>query len=282
MSRVLIAGCGDIGSALGARLADAGHEVWGLRRSAAPLPAGVRPLRGDLTRPGDLAGLPGSLDTVLYIATPDTYEDAAYAAAFVRGPENLIDALSSGPDRPRRFLFVSSTGVYAQDDGQWVDETSPTLPRSFSGRRLLEGERLVLGGPIPATVVRFGGIYGRSEGRLVRRVREGATCRESPPRYTNRIHRDDCVAVLQHLMDLADPAEIYLGVDCEPAPECVVMDWLAGELGLPRPARAEAAGDARGGNKRCGNARLVATGYRFAYPTFREGYRASLTAAGAA
>ena len=95
------------------------------------------------------------------------------------------------------------------------------------------------------------------------------------PRYTNRIHRDDCAGVLRHLMNLADPARVYLGVDSEPAQELAVLRWISGALGAqpPRKMRAEDIPSRPGrGNKRCRNDRLLESGYEFRYPTFREGY----------
>lgn len=279
MSSILIAGCGDIGSALGVRLSADGHEVWGLRRSAAALPKEIHALRADLTIPGALDVLPGELDAALYIATADGYVDAAYESAYVRGPENLIAALAARSQPIARLIFVSSTSVYSQTDGQWVDEESATRPVNFSARRLLEGERLVLAGAIPALVVRFGGIYGAGRNRLLQRVRDGRPCQETPPLYTNRIHRDDCVAVLSHLLSLPEPDAIYLAVDSEPAPQCAVMDWLASRMGVPAPPRSASKrdpGERPRSSKRCRNTRLLSTGYRFLYPSYREGYAAVL------
>ena len=278
MSRILIAGCGDIGSRLGVRLSGDGHEVWGLRRGAGGLPAEIHPVQADLTVPGELARLPRSLDSVIYTATADVHEDRAYASAYVHGVQNLLEALTAAGQTVRRFVFVSSTGVYGQDHGEWVDEDSPTQPERFSGRRVLEGERLVLEHAIPAVVVRFGGIYGPGRNRLLQRVRDGKPCRANPPVFTNRIHRDDCVAVLRHLLMLDRPEQVYLGVDSEPATQCEVMDWLASRIGVPAPPRmdAEPGTSSRGSNKRCRNNRLVSTGYRFVYPSFREGYEAVL------
>jgi hypothetical protein len=75
-------------------------------------------------------------------------------------------------------------------------------------------------------------------------------------------------------MDLDGPAEVYLGVDHDPASQCEVMTWLAGRLGVAPPRRLDAADAPRRvrGNKRCSNARLRASGYVFRYPSFREGY----------
>lgn len=280
MSRILIAGCGDIGSALGARLHADGHEVWGLRRSARALPAGIRALRADLTNLGALEVLPGGLDCAVYIATPDGYDDASYEAAYVSGPQNLITALLARSPGIARLIFVSSTSVYGQSNGAWVDEESETSPESFSGKRLLQGERLFLTNRPPGLVVRFGGIYGPGRNRLLQQVRDAGPCQEEPPLYTNRIHRDDCVAVLRHLLGLHNPDRIYLAVDSDPSPQCVVMDWLATQLGVSAPPRATPGDNRRRSNKRCRNARLLSTGYRFLYPGYREGYGAILRAMG--
>jgi nucleoside-diphosphate-sugar epimerase len=99
-------------------------------------------------------------------------------------------------------------------------------------------------------------------------------------RFTNRIHRDDAAAALAHLAFLPDAAACHLGVDSEPAPEAEVLAWLAARLGVALPCASEppASGETRrsSGTKRCSNARLLATGFRFRYPTYREGYEALL------
>ncbi len=284
VANALIAGCGYIGCALAERLVAASHNVWGLRRSPAPLPAGAHAIAADLNRPESLAGLPAGLDFVFYLASPGGAEDARYRAAYVEGLRHLLRALERQKQRPARVFFASSTAVYAGDDAGWVDETSPATPTHFGGVRLLQAEELLRRGPFPGCAVRFGGIYGPGRERLIERVRSGrAVCREGPPRYGNRIHRADCAGSLQHLMGLERPAELYLGVDCEPAEECAVLRWLAAELGAPEPRRvrgAERPGPRPRTNKRCRNARLLASGYTFRYPSFREGYRALLAASG--
>jgi nucleoside-diphosphate-sugar epimerase len=282
MANVLIVGCGYVGTALGMRLAATGHIVWGLRRSAEGLPPGIRHVAADLTAPETLQELPRALDVVFYTAAPNGSDAAAYRAIYVDGLRHILEALVHQHQSPRRVLFTSSTAVYAQSDGEWVDETSPTEPRHFSGCRVLEGERLLLDGPFPATVLRLGGIYGPGRTSLIARVRQGlATCRGGPPLYTNRIHRDDCAGALHHLMTLPEPDALYIGVDHEPADQCVVLRWLADQLGAPPPSvEASSGADSRRHrtNKRCRNARLVASGYAFHYPTFRQGYAALLAA----
>jgi nucleoside-diphosphate-sugar epimerase len=274
LARVLIAGCGYLGNALGGALLCDAHDVWGLKRRVSGLALGIRPVEADLGLAATLRDLPAGLDFVFYMVSPGGSDDALYRVAYVVGLRNLLELFEARRERPRRVFFVSSTAVYAQQDGEWVDEASPTEPRHFSGRRLLEGERLLFESPFASSVVRLGGIYGPRRASLIDRVRTGsAVYRARPPQYTNRIHRDDCVGALRHLMGLEAPESLYLGVDCEPAAEASVLGWLAGVLGTPPPRAVDSAPRQRArGNKRCRNDRLLASGYAFRYPTFREGY----------
>lgn len=282
MATVLIAGCGYVGTALGFLLAADGHTIWGLRRHPATLPPDIRPVAADLTSPETLQTLPSAVDWVFYAAAPDTHDDAAYQRVYVEGVRNLLHALAFQQAHPRRVFLTSSTGVYGESSGGWVDETSPTKPTEFAGIRLLEGERLLLEGPFPATVLRLGGIYGPGRASLIERVRRGeiAWGDDESPVYFNRIHRDDAAGALRHLMMLPHPDSLYLVVDHEPATLAVVLDWLAEALGVPPTRRGESSGSRtprHPANKRCRNARLTASGYLFRYPTFREGYTALLT-----
>lgn len=281
MANILIAGCGYVGTALGLQLAAEGHTVWGLRRHPAALPPDIRPWAADLTSSETLQTLPQAVDWVYYSAAPDTHDDTAYRAVYVDGLRNLLNALSLQRIHPRRVFLTSSTGVYGESSGAWVDETSPTQPAEFGGIRLLEGERLLLDGPFPATVLRLGGLYGPGRASLIEQVRRGEIAwDDESPVYFNRIHRDDAAGALRHLMTLPDPDPIYLGVDHEPTTLAALLDWLARALSVPptRPGESSRVRTARHpANKRCRNATLVASGYVFRYPTFREGYAALLT-----
>lgn len=280
-ARVLILGCGDVGTTLGLELAARGQEVWGLRRDAARIPAPIHALAGDLGRPETLPRWPNAIDFVFYTAAADDGSAAAYAAAYVDGLRHVLDSLAAARVKPRRLVYTSSTAVYAQHAGEWVDEHSPTEPTDECGRILLAGERLAASGSTATTVVRLAGIYGPGRTRLIDGVRNGTLhCGGEVTTITNRIHRDDCAGFLAHLVTLAEPARLYVGVDDEPAERCTVYHWLADRLGVPSPHRAApAAATTRARsvtNKRCSNASMRATGYRLRYPTFREGYAALL------
>jgi len=273
--RILIAGCGYAGCALGGRLAAEGHTVFGLRRNPAALPAAIRPVPADLASPGSLNGLPRNLDLVFHTASPDGSTDSAYRIAYVEGLRNLLNVLAARQEKLRRVILVSSTGVYAQRRGEWVDEFSPAEPEGEAGRRLLEGERLALGGPFPAIVLRAGGIYGPGRAGSIQRAMN-ASLADGPPSYSNRIHREDLAGALRRLMLLPDPEPLYLGVDHDPADRRAVAEWLVSRLGAKVPRKTERPSGRTRTNKRCSNARLVASGYAFRYPTFREGFAAVL------
>lgn len=272
MANLLLVGCGDLGAGLAARLVASGHRVTALKRTppAAPL-AGVTYRFADLTQPHTLADLGGPFDQVFVILAPGARDAAAYQALYGAGVDQLRARLAG---RVGHWFFVSSTSVYGQDAGEWVDEDAPAAPTAATAKWLLTAERCLAGTGAPATTVRFSGIYGPGRERLLRQVLAGAPVQYDPPSYTNRIHRDDCLGVLEwlHRRQLAGTglAPLYLASDDEPAPAGDVARWLAAELGVPAPPAAAAAG---GQNKRCRNDRLKQAGYRFAYPNWREGYR---------
>jgi nucleoside-diphosphate-sugar epimerase len=282
MQRVLIAGCGYVGGRLAELLAGEGREVYGLKRDPTRLPPGVHAVAADVSDPDTLTGLPGRFDALVYAVSPSGRAEEAYRAAYVEGLRNVLRALTSNgrtADAPTRAILVSSTGVYGQTDGRWVDEDTPPEPSDSTGGILLEGERVAREAGGTGVVLRLGGIYGPGRTTTVRRVLDGEAGCPSPERYGNRIHRDDAAGALRHLLDLANPDPVYIGVDRDPAPLRDVYRWIAAEGGAPDPCRGGEgesweAGGRRGTNKRCSSDRLVRSGYEFRYPSYREGYAA--------
>lgn len=271
----LILGCGDIGMVLGRELLEAGHRVIGARRSATALEgSGIEPLPLDLGDEAALAALP-DVDYVVYILSADRFDEAAYRTAYPDGLKAVLRTYEGRDNTPKRLFFVSSTSVYAQQEGERVDEEAPAKSTGFAGMLMREAEEALHESPLPGTVVRFSGIYGPGRDRLIRQVLEGRIAPKVPPMYSNRIHRDDCAGVLAHLigLDVAGKSldELYLASDSAPEPLYEVMAWLAAQLKV-EPTEVIQAPLRKRSSKRCDNARLRKTGYRFRYPSFREGY----------
>lgn len=277
MTHTLIIGLGDVGSRLATRLLAAGHRVTGVRRGEAA-PAGIALLRADVTAP-ELV-LPAA-DYVVVLLTPSERSEAGYRCTYVDGSAAILRAL---PTAPRRLFWASSTAVYGQDDGAWVDEDSVTAPAAMNGRLLREGEGTVLAGEVPATVLRFGGLYGPGRHRLLRLVEQGVPVIAEPPQWSNRLHVDDAAALIAHLIACEQGgallAGVYNGVDDEPAPQHEVLAWLAAAMRLPAPPRISATDVGQG--KRVSNERARRTGFRCQYPDYRAGYAQVLQARAAA
>ncbi|MEI8574565.1 SDR family oxidoreductase [Methylomonas sp. LW13] len=274
MAKILVIGCGDIGYPVALRLHQQGHQVTGLKRSA---PAASTPFPifiADIRLASSLVTLPSSFDAVIFIVAPDSRQAEEYQALYDVGLRNLLAHFAAAETSPF-WLMVSSTSVYEQNRGEWVDETSVTEPASATSRRLAAAEKRLWIASDRSCVVRFSGIYGPGRDWLLRRVERGEGIQQQPPSYTNRIHSEDCVAVLLFLLEkqLAGVAlePCYLATDDEPAPLWEVMSWLAEQFACPQPPPLLLAPDAPQ-NKRCRNTRLKALGYRFLYPSYRDGY----------
>lgn len=258
---ILIAGAGDLGLRLARRRAARGDAVLALRRRVSAVEhvsANVRGVAADVVRGEGLGTLPRRVDALVFCAAPDRRDEAAYRALFVDGLRRVLDAVQAP-----RIVFVSSTAVYGEDAGEWVDETTPPRPVAFNGRVLLDAEACTqaAGGH----VLRLSGLYGPGRTMLLRRARDGVAGR---PHWTNRIHLDDAAAALDVLLDRDGPDPVYCASDDAPALELDVLEWMRGYEGRPQvPAL-----DGPQTGRRVSNARLRATGWVPQHPDWRSGY----------
>ena len=276
---VVIAGCGGVGSRLASQLLAAGWEVHGLRRNVARLPEGVIGIAGDLFNKECPDTWPiGGVDYLVYCAAATDHDEAGYRKAYVQGLQHVLEWLGDYGQEPKHLVFVSSSSVYGQQNGEWVDETSPTQAVGYSGQVMLEAEQVAFDSGIPATTVRLTGIYGPGREWLLSQVRQGYRVAVEPPLYGNRIHVDDAAGLLAYLLLHVEQGgaleKVYIGVDNAPAPLAEVVDWLRGYLGVTEWA--EDASVRRAGSKQCSNARAKALGWTPTYPSYREGYAAIL------
>lgn len=277
MKHVVIAGCGDVGTALAERLVQRGWKVYGLRRNTDALPAFIEPLPADLTSLEQPAAWPAKVDYVVYCPAAGKRDPELYQKLYVEGLEHVVSWLKASRQKPF-IVQVSSTGVYGQSEGEWVTENSRALADSVTARSLVAAEDVALRSGFAATVVRLAGIYGPGRNRLIEQVRSGLHVPQEPPQYTNRIHRDDAAGLIDHLLALAEADDLlapcYLGVDDEPASLFEVTSWLAGQLGTT--LLEEGPTSTRAGSKRCSNALARECGWEPQYPSYREGYGAML------
>jgi nucleoside-diphosphate-sugar epimerase len=254
-----------------------GHRLVGVARSNKPPVPGVEfwqgaadglAIRQRLNRE--------TFDALVITLTPSDHSDQAYALGYVETMGTLLPVLQDRP--PGLVMFISSTSVYHQSDGGWVDEDSPATPDSFQGRRLLEAEDLLRASGLPHTTLRCAGIYGPGRDFLLRQVRAG---KGGSGDFTNRIHVRDAAGVIAHLLGRQFAGQgmepLYLVCDSCPVPGIEVRRWLAAQLGVA-PDSLQPGVSERGGNKRCSNRRLLASGYHLLYPSFRDGYGALLEA----
>jgi len=286
--RALIIGCGYVGLPLGAELVGLGHEVSGLRRSAAAQNelkvAGIRPLIADITKPDELAKLPCEFDWVVNCVASRGGSAEDYRRIYLEGTRHLIEWLSAS--RPPKFVYTSSTSVYGQTDGSLVKETSPTEPLAETAKILLETEKLLLtavaGRKFPAVILRVAGIYGPDRGHWFKQfLKNEARMEGDGSRFLNMIHRDDVIGCIIAALKSGRAGEIYNAVDDEPVSQATFFQWLAEELGkdLPPSVPENSSENRKRGvtNKRASNRKLkMELGYEFKYPNFQKGYRAEI------
>src|SRR5262245_11805992 len=204
---VHVIGCGYLGRRAGERWRAAGRTVSALTRSAARAEelraAGFEPVVGDVTDRDSLRF--AQADTVLYAVGLDRAAGKSIREVYVGGLANVLAVLP----QPRRFVYVSSTSVYGQTDGEEVDETAATEPVEESGRVVLEAERLLRERLPEAIILRFAGIYG--PGRLLRRaaVETGEPLATDPQKRINVIHVEDGARAVLAAAERGAPGATY-------------------------------------------------------------------------
>jgi nucleoside-diphosphate-sugar epimerase len=273
---LLLVGCGDIPSRMLANLNPHHWHVIGIRRRQMPL-RGVEMHFGDAAEPELIRRLVKRRPhQILLTLTPDTYDAEGYRRAYLEPARRVAEAAKQQSPETH-LIFVSSTSVYGQNQGEWVDESSDTDPASATARVLLEAEAELMEAGNPCTLVRFSGIYGPGRSRLIDRVRRGSFTRPDACGWTNRIHADDAGGALAHLLTTFDGTGHgpLIASDSHPSTHLEVESWIAHHLGLASPPAEPVNKDGLRG-KRCRNGRLLNLGYRLRYPGYAEGYAALL------
>lgn len=290
--RIVIAGCGYLGRVLGLSYLREGHTALGLRRDPAAVEAlraaGIHAATADLLDPGTYPVGAIGTDLAVLCQAPSRRSDG-YAVTYAASCESF--ARWAAAHQVKRIVFVSSTSVYGDFGGEWIDETiDPLGAGKHSGEarakaeQLLKAEQSILKCGISACVVRSAGIYGPGRNRITS-VREGKVpAAIKGDGYTNRIHVDDLAAAVRVVADKAASGEVYIASDGSPSTQGDFYDWLFDRLGVrrlfdgclytdaqtARPVRGEA-------NKRCRNTKLRALGWAPRYASYKEGYESLIT-----
>ncbi|MFB6220424.1 MAG: SDR family oxidoreductase [Halolamina sp.] len=280
--RVAILGCGYVGRELARQLCDDGHDVTGVVRSAESAAEvetdGIRAVRADLTEPGALEAVPDA-DALVFAASAGRGPVATARSLYIDGLRNVLAEFTGRDDPPERLLFTSSTGVYGDHSGDWVDEETPVNPASPKASVIAEAEALVHRADLDGTVARFAGLYGPGRYRL-RSYLDSVTAG-----WRNSTHRDDAAGALAWFLtqDCAR-GETVLVTDGDPVRRWEFADWLAEQCGEPEPEKLTVEQRLESGDlsleaarryrteKRCRNDRLLETGYDLDYGSIYEGY----------
>ena len=271
-TQVLIVGCGDLGTELARRLKQDGLAPIGVRRSEAK-DAGFPCLQADVSNPSSLAALQNiNPEFLVYCVAASVQTDENYRQHYVDGLRYVLEALR-GASNLKHVFFVSSTRVYGQISEALLDEAVPASPSDFGGQRLLEAEALLANAhqAWTYTSLRLTGIYGRGRTRMLNLAASPSQWPQQNS-WTNRIHRDDAAAFIQHLIQMKlrqQPLQdCYVVTDSCPAPQHEVLHWIAKQMGedvaeqMPPVA----------GGKRMSNQRMLATGFELRYPDYKAGY----------
>lgn len=268
MPRVVISGCGFLGEAAADLFFALGWEVLGLTATPASATRLVKkpyPVRAqDVSREFSFESPWAGVDALVHCAATGGGDAAAYRSVYQEGLLNTLSAV-----KPRRALFTSSTSVYAQTDGSWVDETSPADPPRETGRILRETEEIALASG--GYVLRLSGLYGPGRSHLLQKFLAGEARRENAgDRWINQIHRDDAARAIVHLFQQRTEPGVYNVSDDTPRQRSDLLIQLSQNLGLPLPPLGEADPTRKRGltSKRVSNARLRSTGWMPHYPDF--------------
>lgn len=282
----LVLGCGY----LGGRVADAwigrGEQALAVTRSAERAreftSRGIDPIVADIGGTIDLSAA-SEIDTVLFAVGFDRTSGKTIRDVYVNGLRNVLDAL---PHSITRFIYISSTGVYSQSNGEWIDEDSPCEPQREGGRACLEAESLLRAHPLGArsVILRLAGIYGPNRLPKLRDIVAGRPIEAASRDHLNLIHVDDAVRTVLAAEHHTQTPELFLVSDGQPVPRGDFYRELARLCGAPEPQFVEPTGSTtasqRGSSdKRVANQRLrERLAFDLRYPSYREGLAAIVAA----
>lgn len=290
----LVIGCGYLGRRVAQRWASAGDWVAAVTRSPARAAEwagwGWHPQIADVNDPQTLADRLRDcppLTTVCWAVGWDRSSSASLRDVYVRGLENTLQALAPHASSLRKLIYISSTGVYGQNDGSWVDEDSLCQPTREGGRVCLEAEQLLSASPFGrrSIILRCAGLYGPGRIPHLAALREGQPLAVPTAGHLNLIHVDDAARLVVAVDQQVTPPELLVACAGHPVTRQEYFAALARLLGAPVPRFVPPASDSAavarsGGDKRVRSCRLdQRLTFRWLYPDHETGLAAILRAA---
>jgi nucleoside-diphosphate-sugar epimerase len=235
--KLLIVGCGDIGTRLARQQKQV--QVRGLARTAESANRlrshGITPVAGDLDRRTSLGRLSNLSPWVLHLGPPpgDSAGDPR--------TRRLIAALAKGGSLPRRMVYISTSGVYGNCNGERVFETRPLAAKNARAKRRVDAERqlrrFAAFHGIQLSILRAPGIYADDRLPVERIKKQTPAVRQEEDSYTNHIHADDLAKIVWLALFRGRPNRIYHAVDGSTKKMGDYFDMVADHFRLPRTPR---------------------------------------------
>lgn len=276
--KILLVSCGDVATEAGLRFIADGHRVTGWRRHSNQLPQSFQKQSVDLLDSSNWPRIDPDTELVVLTPVPVSRDVTSYQRSYLQVATELVTRLKTSCPQLKRLVYVSSTAVLGGDHGDWVTEQTPLAPARETSRVLAQTEAALLESGLPVTILRASGIYGPGRTRLIDQVREGTARIPNQSHWTNRIHRDDLAAAIVHVAALGEAAaDVYVASDSQPAQLAEVYRFLADQLGLGTIEKTAEPATQRAADRRLDNSKLLASGLKLRFPSYREGYRSILT-----
>lgn len=273
-ARVLIIGLGYLGQQLNAHLQQLGYHTSAIKRQYIESPHTNLIFKDILTlHDTDLI----DVDFIVYCPSSNERTPSAYQKIYAHGI-HIVSSIYAKRQHQPRLIYISSSRVFAPSYGHWVDEDSPVNTQDPLAVPLLDGEAIAHRSGLEAIVVRCSGIYGPSRHPILNALKQGNASLCHSPRFSNRIHVNDCARAIIHLMTLHQPHNLYIASDSMPTPNHTIATWLSEKIHIDLPPHIPSHNPPPINNKKLSNARLISCGFQFQYPSYQQGFTEILNA----
>ena len=279
----LVVGCGYLGLRVAKRWLAAGDSVFAITRSESRAKdlqtEGISPIVGDVTSPESLDNLP-EVDSVLFAVGMDRTKYSDIRLVYVDGLKHILERLA---ETTSHLIYISSTGVYGDFGGQWIDETAATQPAREGGKACLEAEQLIAKSKFAtrSTVLRFAGIYGPDRVPTRNLIQSKDWKKLSAAGYLNLIHVDDGAKIVTIVADTDPSGETFVVSDGQPSLRKQYYEFIAKQFGVDKipweESKVKPEQSRSGTSKRISNRKLMEQfEIQLDFPDYKSGLKNAL------